>query len=123
MNSEDKIRKVVSDFVRGGDTSDVGLLDQVLHADFRVTNNGYMGGSGVTIIDKKTYLKNIQSGIFGGLPRTMQIEQVDEEGTIASVKLRLESEENSFVSYNCLVLDADQQWKMIHNLAVVKSKK
>jgi hypothetical protein len=38
------------------------------------------------------------------------------------VKLRLESAENSFISYNSMVLDTDNEWKIINNLAVVKAK-
>ena len=118
----DKIKQAIADFVKGGDNSDATLLDKVLHKDFRVTSNSFMGTSGVTIIDKEKYLANIRAGIFGGLPRIMTIENIDESGTIASVKLRLESSENQFVSYNSLVLDTDNEWKIIHNLAVVEAK-
>ncbi len=38
------------------------------------------------------------------------------------VKLRLESSENFFVSYNSLVIDIDNAWKLINNLAVVEAK-
>ncbi len=82
-----------------------------------------MGSAGVTIIDKQTYLSNIREGIFGGIPRKMSIESMDESETIAMVKLKLESSENHFVSYNSLVLDADNEWKLINNLAVVEAKK
>lgn len=123
MITTEKVKQAIIDFVRGGDTSDVDLLDKVLHRDFRVTNNGFMGTKGVTIIDKQTYLSNIRKGIFGGLPRTMTIESIDESETIAMVKLRLESSENHFVSYNSLVLDTDNEWKLINNLAVVEAKK
>jgi hypothetical protein len=82
-----------------------------------------MGTSGVTVIDKQKYLANIRSGIFGGLPRKMIIESIDENETIAMVKIRLESSENHFVSYNSLVLDTDNEWKIINNLAIVVSKK
>ena len=119
----DKIIQTITDFVKGGDNSDTTLLDKVLHKDFRVTNNGFMGTSGVTIIDKQKYLANIKDGIFGGLPRKMAIENIDVSETIASVKLRLESSENHFVSYNSLVLDTDNEWKIINNLAVVESTK
>lgn len=115
--------QAITDFVKGGDNSDVALLDKVLHKDFRVTNNGFMGKPGVTIIDKQKYIQNIRDGIFGGLPRKMEIEQIDESGTIALVKLRLESSENYFVSYNSFVLDTDNEWRLINNLAVVESKK
>lgn len=119
----DKIKQAIINFVKGGDNSDVQLLDKVLHKDFRVTNNGFMGIPGVTIIGKDKYLQNIRDGIFGGLPRKMQIESIEESGTIAMVKLRLESSENYFVSYNSLVLDSDNEWRIVNNLAVVEAKK
>lgn len=81
-----------------------------------------METSGITIINKQKYLSNIKEGIFGGLPRIMKIETIDDSETIAIVKLRLESSENYFVSYNSLVLDIDNEWKLINNLAVVEAK-
>ena len=122
MISTDKIKQAITDFVKGSDNSDVTLLDKVLHKEFRVTNNGFMGTEGVTIIDKQKYISNIKEGIFGGLPRTMTIENIDVCDTISIVKLRLESSENDFIFYNSLVLDNDKEWKIINNLAIVKSK-
>lgn len=121
MTKTEKIKQAITDFVKGGDNRDTSLLDKVLHKDFRVCSNGFKGTSGVTIIDKKDYLANIKAGIFGGLPRKMEIESMDISETIAMVKLRLESSENQFVSYNSLVLD--REWKIINNLAIVESKK
>jgi Putative lumazine-binding len=123
MTRIEKINQTITDFVRGGDERDTELLDKVLHSDFRVTNNGFMGTPGVTIIDKQKYLSNIKEGIFGGLPRKMTIENIDDSEIIAMVKLRLESSENYFVSFNSLVLDIDNNWKLINNLAVVEKKK
>ena len=122
MKETEKIKQAIIDFVKGGDNSDIELLDKVLHKNFRVTNNGFMGTSGITIIDKNEYLSKIKSGIFGGLPRKMKIEEIYHCGIIASVKLRIESSENDFISYNSLVLDSDNEWKIINNLAVVKAK-
>ena len=123
MTIREKIEQAITDFVKGGDNRDVALLANVLHDEFRVASNGFMGTRGVTMIDKQQYLANIRDGIFGGLPRNMNIESVDESGTIALVKLRLESSENQFVSYNSLVLDVDNEWKLMYNLAVVEPKK
>jgi len=122
MDQTERITQAITNFVKGGDHSDLELLDRVLHKDFRVTNNGFMGISGITIIDKTDYLKKIESGVFGGLPRTMTIEKLDQNGIIASVKLRIESSENDFISYNALILDTDNEWRIIHNLAVVTPK-
>ncbi|WP_268846328.1 nuclear transport factor 2 family protein [Flavobacterium aestivum] len=123
MTRTERINQAITHFVKGGDTSDVQLLDKVLHNDFRVTNNGFMGIPGITIIDKQKYLSNIKEGIFGGLPRKMIVESIDESDSIAMVKLRLESAENYFISYNSLILDTDNEWKLINNLAVVEAKK
>jgi len=123
MTKIEKINQAITNLVKGGDTSDVQLLDKVLHDDFRVTNNGFMGIPGITIIDKQKYLSNIKEGIFGGLPRKMIIESIDESDSIAIVKLRLESAENHFISYNSLILNTDNERKLINNLAVVESKK
>ena len=122
MNDTDKIKQAIINFVKGGDTRDVKLLNKVLHDDFRVTNNGFMGTSGVTIINKADYLSKIKSGVFGGLPRKMKILALDQSCIIASVKLQIESSENDFLSYNSLVLDTDNQWKIINNLAIIKAK-
>lgn len=105
MKTKEKITECITDFMKGGDNSDTILLDKVLHKDFRVISNKFMGTSGVTIIDKQKYLSNIRDGVFGGLPRKMTIESIDVNDTIAAVKLRLESSENYFVSYNSLVFD------------------
>lgn len=123
MTTTEKIEQAITNFVRGGDYSDTDMLDKILHKDFRVTNNGFMETSGVTIIDKQKYLSNIRNGIFGGLPRKMKIESIEDSQTIAIVKLHLESSENYFVSYNSLVLDIDNEWKLINNLVVVGAKK
>ncbi|NHN27328.1 nuclear transport factor 2 family protein [Flavobacterium jejuense] len=122
MTKREKIELAITNFVRGGDNSDVDLLESVLHPHFRITNNGFMGTSGITIIDKEKYIATIKEGIFGGLPRKMKIEAIDDFETIAYVKLKLESSENYFMSYNSLVLDTDNEWKLINNLAVVESK-
>lgn len=119
---KNNIEQAITNFVKAGDNSDTELLNKVLHTEFRVTNNGFMGTAGVTIIDKQKYLSNIREGIFGGLPRKMTIESIDYTETIAMVKLRLESSENYFVSYNSLVLDIDNEWKLINNLAIVNEK-
>ncbi|RYM34995.1 hypothetical protein ERX46_06375 [Brumimicrobium glaciale] len=122
MDEIERITQCITDFVKGGDNSDIELLDAVLHEDFRVTNNGFMGTSGVMIIDKQDYLERIRNGEFGGIPREMEILAIDHDGIIAMVKLKIESFENDFISYNSLVLDTENNWKIINNLAVVKAK-
>lgn len=119
MTQSQEIIQAITDFVKGGDERNIEKLDKVLHKDFRITNNGYMGTPGVTIIDKQKYLSLIQDKTFGGVPREMTILLIDETQTIAMVKLKLVSAENIFYSFNSLVLDSEKEWKLIHNLAIV----
>ena len=123
MTKTEKITQAVTNFVKGGDNSDTQLLNTVLHKDFRVTSNNFLGEPGVAILNKAQYLNNIEKGVFGGLPRKMEIELVDENDTIAMVKIRLESEKNDFVSYNSMVLDTDNEWKLINNHVIVEARK
>ncbi|HKX87327.1 MAG TPA: nuclear transport factor 2 family protein [Flavobacterium sp.] len=123
MTTKEKIEQAITFFVKGGDNSDTQLLNTVLHHDFRVTSNNFLGEPGVAILNKVQYIANIEKGIFGGLPRKMEIMMLDESDTIAMVKIRLESAQNNFVSYNSMVLDTDNEWKLINNHVVVEAKK
>jgi hypothetical protein len=122
MTTKEKIEQAITFFVKGGDNSDTHLLNAVLHRDFRVTSNNFLGEPGVAILNKEQYIDNIEKGIFGGLPRKMEILMLDESETIAMVKIRLESTINNFVSYNSMVLDTDNEWKLINNHVVVEAK-
>jgi len=122
MPDHQKIITAISSFIKRGDTSDIKLLNDVLHKDFRVSSNNFMRNPGVRLISREQYLSNIQKGVFGGVQRKMTIESIDQNNSIATVKLRLESSENYFVSYNLLVLDTDGYWKVIDNLAVVEAR-
>ncbi len=122
MTDKNKIEQAIIDFVKGGDESNVELLNKVLHQDFTVNSYNFMGTNSVKIISKEEYLSNIREGKFGGKPREMKIESIDISGAIAMVKLRIESSDKLFVTYNSLVLDIDKEWKIINNLAVVESK-
>ena len=122
MNEKDSTKPTIPNLVKGGDQSDIEILDNVLHIDFRIINYGFMGTFGVSIIDKTEYLNKIKIRVFGGLPRQIKTEALDQIEKITSVKLRIESSENEFISYNSIVLDTDNQWMIINNLAVVEAK-
>jgi len=94
---KEKIEHAITNFVKGGDNSETILLEKVLNKDFRVTNNDFMGTSGVTIIYKQKYLSYLKDGTSGGLPRIKKIESMDNNETIAMIKLRLESSKNAFI--------------------------
>ncbi|MDP3467624.1 MAG: nuclear transport factor 2 family protein [Daejeonella sp.] len=87
MPDHQKIIAAISSFINGRDTSDIKMLKDVLHKDFRVSSNNFMGSPGAMLISRVQYLPNIQKGVFGGVQRKMTIESIDQNNSIAMVKL------------------------------------
>lgn len=109
------ILKAVTDFIKGGDNSDITALNQVLHSDFRNIQNGFFEKEGIVIFSKSDYLNQIEQKIFGGKPREMTIVSIDQIGKIAMVKALLQSSSLSFTSFISVILDDDNEWKIIEN--------
>ncbi len=117
MNSENQnIINQVTKFIKGGDTSDIGLLDDVLHEKFTNTQHGFFQQKGIFVMDKTKYLSLIEAGTFGGTPREIHIVFIETTETVAFVKANLKSEYLSFTSFISLIKDTDDVWKVIGNL-------
>ncbi|WP_430968614.1 nuclear transport factor 2 family protein [Spongiimicrobium sp. 2-473A-2-J] len=110
-----EIIKVVADFIRGGDQSDLGKLDRVLHRDFRNVQYGFFEKKGVVILDKKKYIALVADKVFGGISRNMEIVSLDVHDTVSVVQLRLESTKMIFNSFVSLIKEHDK-WKVIGQL-------
>lgn len=123
MNNEEKIIEQVSNFLKGGDNSDIEMLNRALHDKYINVQNGFFGEKGIYAIDKTKYLSLISNKTFGGIPRTMEINSVDVEGNIAMVKVTLESAELKFKSFISLVQLEDMNWKVIGNFPHVVSNR
>lgn len=117
--SEDLVRKVVNEFVAGGDKQDVRRIEKVLHPDFRITINRFMGQKGVTVLLKDAYLKMLESKQIGGLPRSIDFESIDIVDHIANVKVKLRSDKLHFTSFYSLILNDSNEWQLIHDVPFV----
>ena len=116
-SANEKIEQAVINFIRGGDNRDTQILENVLHKDFRFTNMNSTSTLDDNLFDKQDYLSSMKQGLLGELPRKISIERIDLKDSIAIVKLLLESTESYSVSYNALVLDFDNEWRITNNLA------
>jgi hypothetical protein len=117
LTATEKIEQAVINFIRGGDNRDTLLLENVLHKDFQFTNMNSIKTLDYSLCDKQNYLSSIKLGFLGELPRKISIERIDLKESRAMVKLLLESTESYSVSYNALVLDLDNEWRVTNNLA------
>lgn len=116
QTDQENIIKLITQFIQGGDNSDIVMLDRILHKNFTNTQNGFFEQKGVFVLDKKKYLSLISDGVFGGTPRTINIEFIEIAQTIALAKVILKSKRLSFTSFISLIIDADNEWKVIGNL-------
>jgi len=112
MNKE--IIQSITNFIQGGDESNLEKLNRVLHKDYRNIQSGFFAKKGLFIIDKKKYLSLIEKNIFGGIPRTMEILSIDVNGDIAFAKTILESEKMIFTSLITLIKE-NTKWYIIGN--------
>jgi len=120
MTQNEKIINAVTDFVRGGDERNIEKLDNILHQEFRNTQNGFFAEKGVVVFDKEKYLSLIRDKVFGGNPREMEISSIEEAGNIAIVKALLKSSELTFTSFISLVADENGDWKVIENFPFIR---
>jgi Putative lumazine-binding len=116
------VEQVVKTFVRGGDTRDVALLESVLHPEHRVTINQFMGGDGVTALNREVYLGMIREGKIGGQPRTFSITGFQTLGHTAQAQVHMESAQLSFDNFLSFVQDKTGKWWLINDAATAKPK-
>jgi hypothetical protein len=121
MNASDQVKAAVTDFVRGGDTNDIRLLDKVLHSDFQNVQDGFFEDKGVFIFSKEKYKKLVETKRFGGSGRSIVFNSVEILGDLAYVRVRLESEVLVFNSILLLGNEAGS-WKVIHNVPTIVRK-
>ncbi|AXT60940.1 hypothetical protein D1816_11470 [Aquimarina sp. AD10] len=112
MNKE--IIQCITDFIKGGDESNLDKLNKVLHNEYRNIQSGFFSEKGLFIIDKEKYLTLIRENTFGGIPRTMKINLIEINGDIAYAKIVLESEKMVFNSLITLIKE-NENWYIIGN--------
>lgn len=111
-----RISSVITQFTKAGDIYDVLMLDELLDDNYRVLMNRMFGSEQVVTLQKSDYLKKVASKEFGGDTRTVEIENMVINGTIASVKVNFTGEKLSYNSIMVLIKDGDNEWKLISDV-------
>jgi hypothetical protein len=121
MDKLSDIRKVIADFIHAGDTNDTELLTRVLHPDYQNIQDGFFEEKGIFVFKKDKYAELVGSKRFGGSPRSITFEFIEDLGNLAIAKLRLESEFLVFSSYITAVFEQNT-WLIINNTPTVIKK-
>lgn len=116
-----QIKQTIASFVKGGDTNDKDLLDRVVHPQYQNIQDGFFKDQGIYVFSKGEYLDLVDRKTFGGSPRTIQYESLEQTGNIAIAKVILESAYLKFYSTIVTVFEKDR-WMVISNIPVVETK-
>lgn len=115
------IKNTIQSFIKGGDNTDINLLEKVIHPNFQNIQDGFFTEKGIYIFNKEEYIELVRNKTFGGKPRTIVYDTVEQMGNIAIAKVVLESEYVIFNSTIICVCDGEN-WQVINNTPSVVLK-
>ena len=121
QSSEEKaIQEAIIGFAKAGDINDAEKLASYLDDNYRVVMNRLFGSSEVTVMSRETYLEKIKTKEYGGDKRKVEVESIIVNGTTASAKVSFVGAKMTFVSSLTLIEDANNQWKLVSEVPIVK---
>ncbi|MEO6168371.1 MAG: nuclear transport factor 2 family protein [Chitinophagales bacterium] len=118
--SREQVEAAIENFVKGGDERNTAMLEAVLHPDFRVTINRFMGKDDVTVITREAYLSMITAGKIGGEKRNIKIISIDVQDHLAVAKVILTSTAMKLTSNLQFVKDIKGSWLLINDMPLVE---
>lgn len=109
------IKEVVTNFSLSGDNRDVGLANNVLHAEAKQYVNSSQFEGGLLIVSTEQYAGLLAAGRIGGIPRTVDIKsiEIDEQKSNAIAQVKLSSTKAVFHSFIGLTKVSDGSWKIV----------
>jgi len=116
-----EIRQAIENFIKGGDTNDTALLEQVLHQDYQNIQDGFFDQPGIFVISKEEYIRLVRDKVFGGKPRTVIYHSLKQKNNIAYAQVSLESPVLRFSSLITCVLEHGE-WQIISNIPTIEQK-
>jgi Putative lumazine-binding len=121
-SSEQKaVQEATMQFLEGADKSDVAMLDDVMHTNYRVVLNRVFGDN-VTMLDKPTYLKMIADKKIGGVSRQSNILSIVVVGNVAAVEATTTSEKSDLHIFLNFIKEIDGKWRLVSDTPFAKFK-
>jgi len=117
----EEIRQAIEKFIKGGDTNDTNLLEQILHRNYQNIQDGFFDQPGIFVISKEEYIQLVRDKVFGGKPRTVLYHSLEQKNNIAYAQVSLESPALRFSSLIICVRE-NGEWKVITNVPSIEQK-
>lgn len=117
----EQAKTAIEAFVKAGDNRDVNVLEDILHAGFQNIQDGFFDKNGVFVFSKSDYIELIRTKKFGGSPRSIDYNSIEQTGNIVTAQVKLESQYLIFHSLIVCVQD-NGQWKIINNIPTIDVK-
>lgn len=115
-----KVEAKVEAFAEAASAANIEAMDAILHSDFRVILNQFMGSPDVTIMTKDAYLAGMKAGKIGGTPHEMKVGKVKILGHTAIAQATMTSEAMTMNIHFSFVQNPDGDWKLIGDLPFVE---
>ncbi len=117
----EQAERAIEAFVKAGDNRDVAALESILHDEFQNIQDGFFEEKGIFVFSKSDYIELIRTKRFGGSPRSLVINSLEQSGNMAIVQVTLESQ---FLIFHSLIICIREHghWKIINNAPAIKVK-
>ncbi len=116
-----RVKTAIEAFVKAGDNRDITVLENILHAGFQNIQDGFFDENGIFVLSKSDYIELIRTKKFGGSPRSIAYNSIEQTGNIATVQVKLESQYLIFHSLIVCVQE-NEHWKIINNIPTITMK-
>ncbi|WP_341836508.1 nuclear transport factor 2 family protein [Chitinophaga pollutisoli] len=117
----EQAEKAIEAFVKAGDNRDVAALENILHPCFQNIQDGFFDEKGIFVFSKSDYIDLIRTKRFGGSPRSLVINSMEQSGNMAIAQTTLESAYLIFHSLIICIRDTGD-WKIINNTPTIQVK-
>lgn len=113
------IRQVITTYIEATDDQQLSRLDSVLHPTYRTVWNRFYGDD-VLVLTRRQYMDHVRKDDIGGVPRTVRFDRIEMVGTIALVKLTMESRGLTYTCFVSLIQDVAGRWWVVDDLPYLK---
>lgn len=121
MDKLTQIKEVITALISAGDNNDEGMLLKVLHPQYQNIQDGFFDKNGIHVFSMQEYAELVATRRFGGSRRSIEFVSIEELGSIAIAKVKLESERLHFISFITAVFEKGV-WLVINNTPSIELK-